>query len=344
MNGVKTADRACRMKIRHNIPSMIMIKGVKLRVDYQGQPKTCSRCCKYWGSCPGDGKADKCKKAGGEEAKLSKVFKKLIKSLTKGPSKEATTSKPVVPTYIPDPDQVRFSGFPEDMNLKTFKEWLDGNSVTFLDNMCFQGKKPGTFSIETVEGDDGENCKIDFAEAEEMVTKLNGHLYQKRTITVTMTQLTTPEKVRKLPEMVTLDSSGEDVTTGDQLALPAPTDNKAGDVEEPKTPTNTPAKEILKTLESALDAAEGTGEPEKPTDPAMEALKIRILREVTASGSVNNKVESVEKVEKAERKVGGKAKRADMSNSSVEASPELVKPPKKKGGAGKKNTSKKKDF
>ena len=40
------------------------------------------------------------------------------------------------------------------MNLKTFKEWLDGNGVTFLDNMCFQGSKPGTFTIETVEGDD----------------------------------------------------------------------------------------------------------------------------------------------------------------------------------------------
>ena len=71
MNGVKTADRACRMKIQHNIPSMIMVRGVKLRVDYSGQPKTCSRCFKYWGACPGDGKADKCKKAGGEEAKLS---------------------------------------------------------------------------------------------------------------------------------------------------------------------------------------------------------------------------------------------------------------------------------
>ena len=123
---------------------MIMVRGVKLRVDYVGQPKTCSRCMKVSVVCPGGAKADKCKKAGGEEVKLSTFFKKLVKSLKK--DGKTTTDAPrvdaVVPTYVPDPDEVRFTGFAEDTKLDVFKKWLDANGINYLDPMVFQGKKP----------------------------------------------------------------------------------------------------------------------------------------------------------------------------------------------------------
>ena len=341
---VFSTDRACRMKIQHNIPSMIMVRGVKLRVDYSGQPKTCSRCFKYWGACPGDGKADKCKKAGGEEAKLGVFFRKLVKKLKKGPVNEKQSiPRPVVPAYIPDPDQVRFSGFPEDFDLKTFKEWLDGNKIAFLDTMCFQGNKPGSFTIETVEGEDGEKCSIDAAEAEEMVAKLNGQLFKKRTITVTMAQLTTPEKTKKTPEMVTLDSSGEDIQpppTG-QLALPAP--EAAASASPSEASAETPNKVGDGEDDEDMKTPEGNrGEPNKPVNPEREALKMRILKEVTESGTVNNKIEKIN--DKVERKVGDKCKRADTSGSSLESSPVLNKPPAKKpAGGSKKNSDKKKN-
>ena len=69
MAGTRTSERYCKMKITTNIPSVIMVRGTKLRIDYPGQPKTCSRCMKFWSSCPGSGKVEKCKKEGGEEKK-----------------------------------------------------------------------------------------------------------------------------------------------------------------------------------------------------------------------------------------------------------------------------------
>ena len=325
MDGVKTSDRTCRMKIEHQIPSMIMVRGVKLRVDYAGQNKTCSRCFKYWGACPGDGKADKCKKAGGEEVKLSVAFRKLIKKLKKGPAKDkASKVVPVVPAFIPDPDIVRFSGFAEDMTLATFKEWLDGNKITYLDPMCFQGKKPGTFSIETIVDEAGTKCNIDSAEAEELVAKLNGQNFNKRMIMVTMGQMTTPEKSKKNPEVVTLNSSNEDGASpgaSAQLALPAPGDKLPSVPEEPEP-------ELPKTPERS---EEMPSDQETPAQNAeKEVLKMKILREVTATGTVTHNTERI---------VGNKNKRADTSGSSLDGSPELPKPPKKKGGG--KNKSKK---
>ena len=83
MRGVKTAERTLRMKIKTNIPSFIMVQGTKLKVDYAGQPKTCPRCQKYWATCPGGGKVDKCKKNGGEEKDCKAAFKTLVNRLKK---------------------------------------------------------------------------------------------------------------------------------------------------------------------------------------------------------------------------------------------------------------------
>ena len=334
LNGVTVAERWCRMKIETNIPSLIVVRGVKLRVDYQGQPKTCSRCYKFWTSCPGDGKADKCKKAGGEEVKLNIAFKKLTKSLKKKggeKAKDPTTDKlkPTIPDYIPDPDQIRLTGFPEDMKLPAFKEWLDTNKINYLDAMCFQGKKPGSFTIENVELEDGTVSKLDAAEAADIVDKLNGFKLNRRVISVTMAAVSTPEKVRKQPEVVSLDSSEEtpEETPAAQLALPAPATPAAPAV-------NGEEAELPKTPEAMDDdsATDGAGVKAGVEAPIKDPIKLRILSDVTQSGN---------QIKKVERMVGQKYSRADTSNSSVEVSPELKAPKsrskKVKGQGHKKN-------
>ena len=208
MSGVKTAERTLRMKIKVNIPSFIVVLGNKLKVDYPGQPKTCPRCQKYWSTCPGQGKVEKCKKAGGEEKDVKTSFKQLvsrIKKKEKGVS-DIESSAPVVPKVIPNPDQISFSGLPEDMTLDAFQVWLDKNNVTFLGAMCFKGNKPGTFVIASYENETEGLVTLNAGEAQEIVTKLHGTELNKKRVIVQMESLTTPAKVRK-PEIVTLDDT-----------------------------------------------------------------------------------------------------------------------------------------
>ena len=212
--------------------------------------------------------------------------------------------------------------------------------------MCFQGRKPGTFTIETIEDEAGTKCKIDAAEAEEIITKLNGQNFQKRIISVTMAQLSTPEKSKKKPVVVILNSSNDDSVsqpTEGQLALPAP-EGLPAEPQKESAPANPQQgagvdAELPKNSEAEKANMETDELPGTPTDEtAKEALKLRILREVTETGTVTNRTERV---------IGDKSKRMDTSGSSLDGSPELTKPSKKKvnngGGGGKsaKNTKKK---
>ena len=198
MRGVKTAERKLRMKIRTNIPSYIMVLGQKLKIDYSGQPKTCQRCHKYWSTCPGSGKADKCKKAGGEEKDFKVVFKQLVNRIKKkGGVTDTETSAPLVAKFIPNPDQISFSGLPDDMSMDGFVEWLDANDINFLASMCFKGGKPGTFTISAYEDDCGDLVELDSGEAQNIVSKLHGTEVNKRRVIVQMEQLTTPTKKKK---------------------------------------------------------------------------------------------------------------------------------------------------
>ena len=175
MSGEKTAERKIRMKIQTNIPSFIIVLGNKLKIDYPGQPKTCPRCQKYWNTCPGQGKVEKCKKAGGEEEDIKTSFKQLVSRIKKKEKvSDIESSSPLVRNVIPNPDQISFKGLPEDMTIDGFQVWLDANSVTFLSSMCFKGNKPGTFLIATYENETEGLVTLNAGEAQEIVTKLHG--------------------------------------------------------------------------------------------------------------------------------------------------------------------------
>ena len=205
MKGVKLADRTMRMKIKVNVPSFIVVLGQKLKINYVGQPQTCPRCQKYWGSCPGGGRVDKCKKANGDEKDVKTSFKQLVQRIKKKEKGDFESSSPLVPAMIPDPDQISFSGLPEDMTMDGFQAWLDASSITFLASMCFKGGKPGTFLISSYEDEKDGLVKLNSGEAQEIVTKLHGTEVNKRRVQVQMEALSTPSKKRI--EVVTLDET-----------------------------------------------------------------------------------------------------------------------------------------
>ena len=121
--------------------------------------------------------------------------------------------------------------------------------------MVFEEKKPGVFSISTVQTEEGETFKLDADEAVDIITKLNGM--------VVMMQLTTPEKKR--PDVVTLnssgDSSGSPLLINGQLALPPP-EGSESDVEILPMMTDV-ARDLLEvdTGEEGGAAAEGGAIP-----------------------------------------------------------------------------------
>ena len=162
--------------------------------------------------------------------------------------------------------------------------------------MVFEEKKPGVFSISTVQTEEGETFKLDADEAVDIITKLNGM--------VVMMQLTTPEKKR--PDVVTLnssgDSSGSPLLINGQLALPPP-EGSESDVEILPMMTDV-ARDLLEvdTGEEGGAAAEGGAIP-----------KLNLQLAAKTDGGT-----------KHYRKVEDKEKRED-SDSSVNASPELQK-------------------
>ena len=324
LNGAVTSERKCKMAIVTNIPSIIFVRGYKLRVDYTGQPKTCSRCGKWWAVCPGNGKADKCKKEGGEEKDLKVAFKNLVNRIKKtGRGTPAETPKVPSPDFIPDPDQVKFLGFPEDFGLKDFMKWMDEMGINILEPMCFKDGKPGAFSVATVEDESGEVLQLEAEDAAEMVTKLNGVEFKKKRIQVTMVSMCTPEKKKKV---VTLDETPD----GPLALMPPSPGAEGGEARE----EGEGGKEGEDTEESEEESDDDDVLPELPKTPEVntgarakdkESLKINI----TAAGFTGGGT----KLHKASRVAGEKDKRGDTSNSSIEASPVL--PTKSKPGADK---------
>ena len=44
MDGVLSMDRQVTMKIKRNIPSILLIEGKKINIRYEGQARSCPRC------------------------------------------------------------------------------------------------------------------------------------------------------------------------------------------------------------------------------------------------------------------------------------------------------------
>ena len=60
MDGVMSTDREVKMKVRKNIPSIILIEDKKVNIRYEGQARSCSRCLYRLHLCPAKGDARLC--------------------------------------------------------------------------------------------------------------------------------------------------------------------------------------------------------------------------------------------------------------------------------------------
>ena len=203
MDGVMLPDRMCLMVVNTPIPSHILIGGVKVKISYQGQARTCGRCYKYWSSCPGGGKAAVCKakaeaankekeEAGGKAVKpitMKQHFKKLEKKLEKKMKDGVNVGlSEAVAGTPPPPTCVRVSSLPEDITLPEFINLLKANHCDIAEideKIYFDNNKKGTAVIRDLDS-------IDF---ELIIENMNGvHLRGKR-FKVVPVQESTPEKV-----------------------------------------------------------------------------------------------------------------------------------------------------
>ena len=60
MDGVLSMDRECKMKVRRNIPSIILVAGKKVNIRYDGQARSCPRCLERLHICPAKGDPRRC--------------------------------------------------------------------------------------------------------------------------------------------------------------------------------------------------------------------------------------------------------------------------------------------
>ena len=60
MDGVMSMDRQVKMKIKRNIPSIILVGNERVNIRYDGQAKSCSRCLMRLHVCPAKGDARLC--------------------------------------------------------------------------------------------------------------------------------------------------------------------------------------------------------------------------------------------------------------------------------------------
>ena len=90
MDGVVLTDRIASMEIVYSIPSHILVEGVKLKVSYEGQARTCGRCYRLWSNCPGNGKADVCR---AKEEAANKEKKDKGEKASKAPTMKANWNK-----------------------------------------------------------------------------------------------------------------------------------------------------------------------------------------------------------------------------------------------------------
>ena len=203
MKGVILTDRQCTMVIRYPIPSHILVEGVKVKVTYYGQSRTCSRCYKYWNLCPGGGKASVCrakaeaekkeKEGKGEKAPKApnmkqhwkKLTKKMDEKMKKGPNvnlDDGATGADVAPTCL------RLTNMPPDITLPELLNVMKNNHCGDIeeldDKIMLDNSKPGTAVVKELD-------KIDF---ELIVEWIDGVFLRGKRIKVTPIQERTPEK------------------------------------------------------------------------------------------------------------------------------------------------------
>ena len=257
MDGVILPDREVSMTILAPIPSHIMVEGIKIKVMYEGQARTCARCYRYWGQCPGSGNAAKCREKQeaenkervdkGEKAKKAPSFKsnwnKLEKSLEQK-MKEERKKHGIEVKNKPTPSMIKITGFPKEATLAEICN-------LFKKNNCDIENLDDKVEITGAQGDGPVLLTdLDQIDYELVMEQMDGLFIKGKRLKAVAIQDVTPEKDAR-PDPNPEDQDMSSPSSQDAEAAKTPTDTAASGNEVQKSLFQSvrdkfqPSKEVL---------------------------------------------------------------------------------------------------
>ena len=259
-----------KMKIFKPIPSFIMAGGIRIKVVYEGQTRTCPRCSAAWASCPGGGNPETCQKNKGEKSDLKALFEDFFESntpyteefLTKPTDESAEEVEDVEEKQDDKPKTVlELTGAPISKQPKEIVDYLKMKTGYELKPEQLEATNvPGRFKV------------LDVTNKDEIMEKINSIKWNKKRITVIEVMPVTPEKVA--------DSSDSSIeVVGVVNANEQSTDSSGSEVNFPvdRTDSEDPDAVIEKGPE---EVSYRLSEDEKRAGK----LLMRIRKEMTQSG------------------------------------------------------------
>ena len=145
MDGVTKGDMQVWMKIRKNIPSVLLIAGRRCIIKYVGQAKHCTRCLKRYHVCPGKGWPAKCQEIfedqtncqGLPRGNIGEIMNEIHRSSIPDDSDTSTNAGI-------EADYVDLENIPEAMNAEQLCAFLNQNNLTLQREQLEQDEKRKT--------------------------------------------------------------------------------------------------------------------------------------------------------------------------------------------------------
>ena len=138
MDGVQKSDRMVKMKVRKNIPSIILVEGKRIRVHYEGQAKNCPRCLCRLHICPAKGDARKCEEIWNgrhldtvelaDQAKPRGDLEEMMKRVIGGSGINNMSGESTEDTGI-TADYVEMVGIPEEISEEQLYDYLHSKDI-----------------------------------------------------------------------------------------------------------------------------------------------------------------------------------------------------------------------
>ena len=237
MDGVTLPDREVYMAVLCPIPSHILVDGIKIKIVYQGQARTCARCFRFWGQCPGKGNSAECKKLMEEENKkkaekgekvvkapsLKKKMSKLEKTLEEK-MKIANQKHDIQVKNKPVPSLILISGLPKEITLPQLMNLFKKNNciIESLDDKL-------ELKVDSTGNGIGQAIMtgLDEIDWELVREQMDGVYIANQRLKVTAVQEVTPKKPEPEPEddaMQTSPPSSPATASPPTTASPPPTD------------------------------------------------------------------------------------------------------------------------
>ena len=278
MEGVILPDRECKMIVKVGIPSHIQVGGHKIKILYEGQSRTCSRCYKFWSDCPGKGNSADCKKKDealrkekeekGEKVKPKRTLADHMKKIeSKLESKMAAAAKreelgKIDQSKAPRPTSILITNVPVDATLPQIMNLFKKNNTDIdnLDDKLVMDKgKPGTIILKDLD-------EIDY---ELVIENINGIYIKNKRLKAVPVQDFTPEKEKPEERENSSENSEDEVQE---------VEGAAGGVK-------TPVVKVADKIQQYEETATGSKVYERKTASGNTKMSKKTTRKDSAEGS-----------------------------------------------------------